>query len=119
MNISEQYLQYPEYLSLGGTLSQNAFVLLEYEARLTIDMFTSSRLVGLKEQPMAVKLCVNALIKKIQEYNEASAKSESSDGYNISYNKPTSKDERKERYDIVKTFLSTTIVNDESVISVW
>lgn len=119
MNISEQYLQYPEYLGMGGTLSQNAFVLLEYEARLTIDMFTSSRLVGLSEQPMAVKLCVYALMKKIQEYNEASAKSESLDGYSISYNKPTSRDERKERYDIVKTYLSTTIVNGENIISVW
>ena len=82
-------------------------------------MFTSSRLVGLSEQPMAVKLCIYSLMNKIQEYNEASAKSESSDGYSISYNKPTSKEERKERYDIVKTYLSTTIVNGENIISVW
>ena len=119
MNISEQYLNYSEFLTMGGTLSQSAFVLLEYEARLTIDMYTSSRLVSLKEQPTAVKLCVNALINKIKEYNEASAKSESSDGYSISYNKPTSKEERKERYDIVKTYLSTLIVNDEYVLCVW
>lgn len=119
MNISEQYLEYGEYLEMGGTLSQSAFVLLEYEARLTIDMFTSSRLFGLKEQPLAVKLCVNALIKKIQEYNEATAKSESSDGYSISYNKPASSNERKERYDIVKTYLATTEVNGERVLCVW
>lgn len=119
MNISEQYLNYSEFLTMGGTLSQSAFVLLEYEARLTVDMFTSSRLVGLQEQPTAVKLCVNALIKKIQEYNEASAKSESSDGYSISYNKPTSREERKERYDIVKTYLATLEVNGENVLCVW
>ena len=119
MNISEQYLEYSEYLEMGGTLSQSAFVLLEYEARLTIDMFTSSRLVELTEQPMAVKLCINALITKIKDYNEATAKSESSDGYSISYSKPTSKDERKERYDIVKTYLATTEVNGEKVLCVW
>lgn len=119
MNISEQYLKYEEYLEMGGALSRNAFILLEYEARLTIDMFTSSRLVSLKERPTSVKLCIYALINKIKEYNEASAKSESSDGYSISYNKPTSRDERKERYDIIKTYLATTMVDGEYILCVW
>ena len=40
---SGQYLTYLEYQSLGGTLEETPFNLLEYEARKQIDLRTQRR----------------------------------------------------------------------------
>ena len=45
MEFKGQYLTYEEYLSLGGTLDQTPFNLLEYNARKKIDERTFGRLV--------------------------------------------------------------------------
>ena len=50
MQFEGQYLTYPEYRSLGGTLDITPFNLLEFEARRKIDIETQSRLKGANSQ---------------------------------------------------------------------
>ena len=59
MEFSEQYLNYEEYRSLGGTLDLAPFNLLEYEARRKIDIETHDRLKNLNynDIPLEVKMC--------------------------------------------------------------
>ena len=49
MEFSGQYLTYPEYKSLGGTLDIMPFNLLEFEARKKIDNRTLYRLKNVEE----------------------------------------------------------------------
>ena len=120
MEFQGQYLTYQEYQSLGGTLSQMPFNLLEFEARKVIDKYTFGRLVGLEHQAQETKLCVYELITSIGQYNEAKSKSvayssETTDGYSISYasvTKDTIETESEVYKDIVKTYLSNSKLED-------
>ena len=90
MEFSNQYLTYVEYKSLGGTLAETPFNILEYEAQLNIDKYTFGRLKSLDTQVKEVKMCVYDLISTIQAYTESNAKaknisSENTDGYSVSY----------------------------------
>lgn len=78
----KQYLTEEEYTELGGSLTGNAFNLLEYEARKKVDELTFGRLKALTSQLDEVKLCVFKLIGILNE-NKSSIKSESVDGYSI------------------------------------
>ena len=106
MEFTGQYLTYDEYKALGGNLDQTPFNLLEFEARKEVDKYTFNRLVNLKTQNQDVKLCVYALISKIKKYNDISyVSSVNTDGYSESYSKPATKEEQKERYCIIETYL--------------
>ena len=93
MEFEGQYLTYQEYQSLGGTLQETPFNLLEYEARNIIDLRTQNRLVDVEPIPQKVKICVFNLIEKMNTYIEqinqigfnGSKSSESIDGYSVSY----------------------------------
>lgn len=90
MEINGQYLTYQEYTSLGGTLDQTSFNLLEFEARQIIDKYTFGRLKELITQNQEVKLCVYKLIGlgnsyKASESQNKGVASENTDGYSISY----------------------------------
>ena len=93
MEFEGQYLTYQEYQSLGGTLQETPFNLLEYEARNIIDLRTQNRLVDVEPIPQKVKICVFNLIEKMDTYIEqinqigfnGSKSSESIDGYSVSY----------------------------------
>lgn len=90
MDFNGQYLTYDEFTSLGGTLSQSSFNLLEFEARQIIDKYSLGRLKGLTSQVQEVKLCVYKLITMIDSYNALETQnkgiaSENTDGYSISY----------------------------------
>lgn len=113
MEISGQYLAYAEYTSLGGTLPEMPFKILEFNARQQIDKYTLGRLKTLETQNQEVKLCVYKLIDAMGEYssNEAikrGVSSENIDGYSISYSTPT-KDlyeaKNSEIKDIIRTYL--------------
>ena len=91
-----QYLTYLEYKSLGGTLEETPFNLLEFEARKQIDLRTQRRLIGLDTIPNEVKLCDYHLINKIESFantiqstSQNNVASESIDGYSISYLSPS------------------------------
>lgn len=90
MEFDNQYLEYDEYRSLGGTLQETPFNILEYEAQLNVDRYTFGRLKNLDEQINEVKVCMYSLINTMQSYAEGNAKarniaSENTDGYSVSY----------------------------------
>ena len=123
-----QYLTYEEYTSLGGTLEQTPFNLLEYEARKQIDLRTKRRLVNLEVIPNEVKLCDFHLIDKIMNYASAiqdtsnnNIVNESIDGYSVTYLSPSEVNnilvsKNKEFQDIMLNDLYGVIVNNEHII---
>lgn len=124
MAISGQYLTYAEYKALGGTLDQNSFSLLEYNARMRIDERTFGRLKKLETQPEEVKMCDFNLINTLNSYssyteNSKNISSESTDGYSISY-KSASKDiteaMEKEVEDIINAYLCNVLVDNIPVL---
>lgn len=126
MNFKGQYLNYDEYLDLGGTLKEVPFNLLEYEVRKLIDEKTFGRLIGInrKELPQEVKLCVFRMVEIKEKYqtlksqNKAIA-SESTDGYSVTYRKQETSDieiENKELKDIIRSYLINVIINDVPII---
>ena len=114
MEFENQYLTYDEYVSLGGTLDETPFNILELEAQKNIDKYTSGRLKELDKQINEVKVCIYALISLLNTYNNyqnqnKAVSSENIDGYSISYNRPTenvSKAKISEIKDIIRTYLA-------------
>ncbi len=127
MTFDGQYLTYAEYQSLGGSLEETPFNLLEYEARKQIDIRTQRRLIELETIPEAVKMCDFHLIQKIETYAAAEAStggnkaSESIDGYSITYITPQQigqiiSSKNTDIQDTVMNDLYGLIVNNEHVI---
>lgn len=121
MVISGQYLTYNEYKSLGGTLDQNSFSLLEYNARKEIDLRTRNRLKDLETIPEDVKLCVYNLINSIQVYVQDASVGKTSErvgNYSVNYGNASEiiKSKKSEIDDIILSDLYGVIVNNEHVI---
>lgn len=123
-----QYLTYEEYTSLGGTLEETPFNLLEFEARKQIDLRTQRRLVDVETIPNEVKLCVFHLISKIESFantiqqtSQSNITQETIDGYSIAYLSPSEisnivSSKNFELQDIMMTDLYGVIVNNEHII---
>lgn len=123
-----QYLTYEEYTSLGGTLEETPFNLLEFESRKQIDLRTQRRLIGLETIPNEVKLCVFHLISKIESYaktiqstSQNNVAQETIDGYSVAYLSPSEisnivSSKNFELQDIMMTDLYGVIVNNEHII---
>lgn len=122
-----QYLTYTDYITLGGTLEETPFNVLEFEARKQIDLRTQNRLKNESSIPNEVKLCDYHLIDKINSYYNASQSangnvaSENTDGYSISYVNATQiseviKSKNVELDDIIMTDLYGVIVNKKHLI---
>lgn len=124
MEFNEQYLTYREYQSLGGTLSEMPFNLLEFKARKEIDRATSMRLVGKGQNYNSVKVCIYDLIpviKSYQEYasNDKNISSVNTDGYTETRNVLQSsfnEVQQKELDSIIENDLFGTIVDGEHVL---
>lgn len=124
MEFEGQYLTYEEYTSLGGTLGEMPFNLLEFNARKEIDKKTQKRLQGIGNNYQEVKLCVYNLIPTLQSYENYSSQnksisSESTDGYSVSYggaNQETTITKNKEIEDIISNYLYGLIVNNEHIL---
>lgn len=127
MDFGNKYLTYEEYVGLGGKLSVSPFNILEYEARRKIDERTQSRLVDVEVIPTQVKMCMFNLINTIDSYllessnNNKNVASESIDGYSVSYISASDiqqvlTNKNKELDDVILTYLTGLIVNDEHVI---
>lgn len=122
MDFSGQYLSYQEYTSLGGTLQQMPFNILEFKARRLIDERTQNRLNNITTIPQEVKMCVFDLITVLDSYTEydkqnKSISSENTDGYSISYdtnNKTENKN--KDIENIIMTYLINVVVNNEHIL---
>ena len=120
MEFKNQYLNYNEYIELGGTLDETPFNILELEAQKNVDKYTFGRLVDLPTQINEVKVCIFKLIELGNSYNNAvthdkSVSSESIDGYSISYSQASenaSKVKMEEIKGIIKTYLSGCFLAD-------
>ncbi len=109
MEFENQYLIYDEYQELGGTLSESAFKLLEFEARKEVDRLTFGRLISLPTQIEEVKLCVFKLIGVINE-NKSTIKNESVDGYSITL--MDKKDLESVLNGLIEKYLSECVLDD-------
>ena len=123
-----QYLTYLEYQSLGGTLEETPFNLLEFEARKQIDLRTQRRLIDVESIPQEVKLCDFHLINKIESFSSTiqntsqnNITQETIDGYSIAYLSPSEissivSSKNYDLQDIMMTDLYGVIVNGEHII---
>lgn len=120
MEFEGQYLTYQEYKTLGGTLDEMPFNLLEFNARMKIDERTFGRLVDKGQEYKEVKLCVYNMITTLNSYSSydtqnKAVSSETTDGYSISYGTPqksTTEAKNSELEDVIDTYLSNLIVDD-------
>lgn len=128
MNFEGQYLEYEDYASLGGTLDETSFNLLEFEARKKIDERTQQRLKNIdsEEIPEEVKICEFKMINSIESFAKATEKasiikSENIDGYSVSYISAGEisgliKSNNDELENIIATDLFGVIINGEHLI---
>lgn len=124
MEFNNQYLSYEEYKSLGGTLGEMPFNILELKARQIINERTQNRLKNIEEMPQEVKICVYDLINTMNKYNlsnnstSSNISSENTDGYSVTYKSGTEMTaEQKAQYeDVMLTDLYGVIVNGESIL---
>ena len=122
MEFNNQYLTYEEYKSLGGTLDEMPFNILEFKARQIINERTQSRLKNIEDIPIEVKTCVYHLINVSNSYqskvSDVSIASESTDGYSISYKSgiELTMEQKKQYNDIMETDLYGVIVDNTPIL---
>ena len=122
MEFNNQYLSYEEYKSLGGTLGEMPFNILELKARQIINERTQNRLKDVEDIPVEVKVCVYHLVNIASSYqskvSDVSVASESTDGYSISYKSGTDlTEEQKKQYDdVMETDLYGVIVDNTPIL---
>ena len=124
MEFNNQYLTYEEYESLGGTLGEMPFNILELKARQIINERTQNRLKNIEEMPQEVKICVYDLIQIINKYNNSNnstssnISSENIDGYSVTYKRGTElTEEQKKQYDdAMETDLYGVIVDNTPIL---
>ena len=124
MEFKNQYLSYEEYKSLGGTLGEMPFNILELKARQVINERTQNRLKNIEEMPQEVKICVYDLINTMNKYNlsnnstSLNISSENTDGYSVTYKSGTElTEEQKKQYDdVMETDLYGVIVDNTPIL---
>ena len=124
MEFKNQYLSYEEYKSLGGTLGEMPFNILELKARQVINERTQNRLKNIAEIPQEVKICVYDLINTMNKYNlsnnstSSNISSENTDGYSVTYKSGTElTEEQKKKYDdVMETDLYGVIVDNTPIL---
>lgn len=124
MEFNNQYLSYEEYKSLGGTLGEMPFNILELKARQIINERTQNRLKNVEDIPQEVKICVYDLINIMNKYNlsnnstSSNVSSENTDGYSVTYKSGTeiTEEQKKQYNDIMETDLYGVIVDNTSIL---
>ena len=124
MEFNNQYLSYEEYKSLGGTLGEMPFNILELKARQIINERTQNRLKNIEEIPQEVKICVYDLINTMNKYNlsnnstSSNISSENTDGYSVTYKSGTemTTEQKAQFEDVMFTDLYGVIVNGEAIL---
>ena len=124
MEFKGQYLTYQEFKTLGGTLDEMPFNLLEYNARKKIDERTFGRLVDKGQEYQEVKLCVYNMIAILNSYSSYDTQnkaisSESTDGYSISYGTPqksTTEAKNSELEDVINSYLANVVIDNVPVL---
>ena len=124
MEFNNQYLSYEEYKSLGGTLGEMPFNILELKARQIINERTQNRLKDVEKIPQEVKICVYDLINTMNKYNlsnnstSSNVSSENTDGYLVTYKSGTemTAEQKAQFEDVMLTDLYGVIVNGEAIL---
>ena len=124
MEFKNQYLSYEEYKSLGGTLGEMPFNILELKARQIINERTQNRLKNVEKIPQEVKICVYDLINTMNKYNlsnnstSSNVSSDNTDGYSVTYKSGTELiEEQKKQYDdVMETDLYGVIVDNTPIL---
>ena len=124
MEFNNQYLTYEDYKSLGGTLGEMPFNILELKARQIINERTQNRLKDVEKIPQEVKICVYDLINTMNKYNlsnnstSSNISSENTDGYSVTYKSGTElTEEQKKQYDdVMETDLYGVIVDNTPIL---
>lgn len=124
MEFNGQYLTYSEYQSLGGTLAEMPFNLLEFKARKEIDKYTFGRLEEIGNGYNEVKLCVNDIIGILDLYSDYDNQdkrisSVNTDGYVESYNLDISGMEKSKNdkiKNIIYNYLSNLYLDDTPIL---
>ena len=124
MEFNNQYLTYEEYKSLGGTLGEMPFNILELKARQVINERTQNRLKNIEEMPQEVKICVYDLINTMNKYNlsdnstNSNISSENTDGYSVTYKSGTemTTEQKAQLEDVMLTDLYGVVVNGEAIL---
>ena len=124
MEFNNQYLTYEEYKSLGGTLGEMPFNILELKAQQIINERTQNRLKDVEKIPQEVKNCVYDLINTMNKYNlsnnstSSNISSENTDGYSVTYKSGTemTTEQKAQCEDIMLTDLYGVIVNNEAIL---
>lgn len=124
MEFNNQYLTYEVYKSLGGTLGEMPFNILELKARQIINERTQNRLKNIEEMPQEVKICMYDLINTMNKYNlsnnstSSNVSSENTDGYSVTYKSGTelTTEQKVQFEDVMLTDLYGVIVNGESIL---
>ena len=124
MEFKNQYLSYEEYKSLGGTLGEMPFNILELKARQVINERTQNRLKNIEEIPQEVKICVYDLINTMNKYNlsnnstSSNVSSENTDGYSVTYKSGTemTTEQKAQLEDVMLTDLYGVVVNGEAIL---
>lgn len=124
MEFNNQYLTYEEYKSLGGTLGEMPFNILELKARQVINERTQNRLKNVEQIPQEVKICVYDLINTMNKYNlsnnstSSNVSSENTDGYSVTYKSGTeiTEEQKKQYNDIMETDLYGVIIDNIPIL---
>ena len=124
MEFKNQYLSYEEYKSLGGTLGEMPFNILELKARQIINERTQNRLKDIEKIPQEVKICVYDLINTMNKYNlsnnstSSNISSENTDGYSVTYKSGTemTTEQKAQLEDVMLTDLYGVVVNGEAIL---
>ena len=124
MEFDGQYLTYSEYQSLGGTLEEMPFNLLEFKARKEVDKYTFGRLEEIGNGYNEVKLCVNDIIGILDLYSDYDNQdkrisSVNTDGYVESYNLDISGMEKSKNdkiKNIIYNYLSNLYLDDTPIL---
>ena len=124
MEFNNQYLSYEEYKSLGGTLGEMPFNILELKARQVINERTQNRLKDVEQIPQEVKICVYDLINTMNKYNlsdnstSSNISSENTDGYSVTYKSGTemTTEQKAQLEDVMLTNLYGVVVNGEAIL---
>ena len=124
MEFNNQYLSYEEYKSLGGTLGEMPFNILELKARQVINERTQNRLKDVEKIPQEVKICVYDLIQTINKYNNSNnstssnISSENTDGYSVTYKSgiELTEEQKKQYDDVMETDLYGVIVDNTPIL---
>lgn len=124
MEFKGQYLTYQEFKTLGGTLDEMPFNLLEYNARKKIDERTFGRLVDVGQEYQEVKLCVYNMITTLNSYSSYDTQnkaisSENTDGYSISYGTPQksiTEAKNSELEDVINSYLANVDIDNVPVL---